>query len=133
VPDYGHPYLPAPSYRSTTGALNNPGYYGNGQPTPPVPIPRSNWFGVAGGPLADRVLTDTHIATARFEHDFNNNLKISNATRYISVDRSAMVTSPRSLGDAASSTTVNSSGDTVIAPVPSGYPVNLMTIAGSTS
>mgnify|MGYP003939653851 CR=1 FL=1 len=127
VPDYGHPYLPAPSYRSTTGALNSPGYYGNGQPTPPVPIPRNNWFGVASGPLADRVLTDTHIATARFEHDFNKYLKITNATRYISVNRSALVTSPRSLGD-ANSTTAISNGQTVTRPVSPGYPVDLMTI-----
>jgi catecholate siderophore receptor len=126
VPDYGHPYLPAPSYSTTTGALANPGYYGDGRPTPPVPIPRNNWFGVAGGPLADRVLTDTHIATARFEHDIDKDLKIANVTRYVSVDRAALVTSPRSLGD-ANSTTTGGGSPSIVAPPP-GYPVNLMTI-----
>jgi catecholate siderophore receptor len=117
VPDYGHPYLPAPARSAVTGALTNPGYYGNGQPTLPVPIPRNNWFGVSDGPYADRVLTDTHIATARFEHDFNKYLKITNATRYISVNRSALVTSPRVLKQANNTTDVTP-----------GYPVNLMTI-----
>jgi catecholate siderophore receptor len=117
VPDYGHPYLPAPTYSAATGALTNGGYFGNGAATPPVPIPRHNWFGVSSGPLRDLVTTNTHIATARFEHDITDNLKVSNATRYISVDRMARVTSPRSLFQA----------DNATAPPP-GYPVGLMTI-----
>jgi catecholate siderophore receptor len=117
VPDYGHPYLPAPIYSAATGAQTNGGYFGNGAATPPVPIPRSNWFGVASGPLRDLVTTDTHIVTAKFEHDFDNNLKISNATRYVSVDRMARVTSPRSL--------LQANNTSAVTP---GYPVSLMTI-----
>ncbi len=117
VPDYGHPYLPAPAFSQTTGAMTNAGYFGNGAATPPVPIPRSNWFGVAGGSLADLVTTDAHIATAKFEHDINPNLKISNATRYITVDRTARVTAPRSL--------LQANNTSAVTP---GYPVNLMTI-----
>lgn len=117
VPDYGHPYLPAPAYSAATGALTNGGYYGNGRPTPPVPIPRENWFGTSSGPFRDQVLTDTHIATARFEHDFNKDLKITNATRYISVDRFARPTAPRSLFQANNTSAVTP-----------GYPVQLMTI-----
>jgi catecholate siderophore receptor len=129
IPDYGIPYLPAPTYRATNGTLNNPGYYGNGQPTPPVPVPRSNWFGVVGGPLADLVKTETHILTAKLEHDIAPDLKITNATRYISSNRFARVTSPRSLGNATSDLVVPepSSGPAIAAPPP-GYPVNLMTI-----
>ncbi len=121
VPDYGRPYLPGPAYSASTGAMTNAGYYGDGRPTPPVPIPRDRWFGVVGGPLADRVRTDTHIATARFEHEFTNDLKLSNATRYISVDRMARPTAPRSLGIAGQL------GTTATTPPP-GYPVDLMTI-----
>jgi len=117
VPDYGRRYLPAPTYSPTTGALTNGGYYGNGAPTPPMPVPRNVWYGVASGPLADRQLTDTHIGTARFEHDFNANLKISNATRYISVNRMARPTAPR--GE------LQADNATAITP---GYPVDLMTI-----
>ena len=117
VPDYGRRYLPAPSYSSTTGALVNPGYFNNGAATPPMPVPRSNWYGVANGPLRDLVRTDTHIATARFEHDINPNLKISNATRYISVDRMARPTAPRAELQADNAT-----------PITPGYPVELMTI-----
>ena len=100
VPDYGHSYLSAPAYNAGTGLLSNLGYYGNGRPTPPVPIDRTNWFGVAGGTLADRVLTDTHIVTGKIEHEFASNLKVANTTRYVSVDRFARPTAPRSLGDA---------------------------------
>ena len=65
IPDYGHPYLRQPIYSPTTGALTNGGYYGTGQATGPVPIKRSNWFGVFDGPLADVVDTTTHFATAK--------------------------------------------------------------------
>lgn len=117
VPDYGRPYLPAPAYSSTTGALTNPGYYNNGAATPPVPVPRNTFYGVVNGPLRDLVTTDTHIVTGKLEHDIAPNLKISNATRYISVDRMARPTAPRSLLQADNST-----------PVTPGYPVDLMTI-----
>jgi catecholate siderophore receptor len=129
IPDYGIPYLPQPSYDTKTGALKSGGYFGNGQATTPVPIPRSNWFGVVGGPLADVVKTETHILTAKFEHDIAPDLKFSNATRYISNDRFARVTAPRGLGDANSTLVVPqpSSGPAIAAPPP-GYPVNLMTI-----
>jgi catecholate siderophore receptor len=123
VPDYGRPYLPAPTYSSATGALTNPGYYGTGAATPPVPAPRNVWYGVASGPLADRVLTDTHIGTLRFEHDFDKDLKISNATRYVAVDRMARPTAPRSLGDSA-----GTPFPTPFPPAFTNYPVDQMTV-----
>lgn len=116
VPDYGVPYLPAPT-RNSAGALTNGGYYGNGQATPPIPVPRSNWYGVASGPLADVVKTDTHIGTVKFERDLAPDLKISNATRYVSNNRFAINTAPRSLLQADNTTAVTP-----------GYPVDQMTI-----
>ena len=117
IPDYGHPYLRQPIYSPATGALTNGGYYGTGQATGPVPIKRSNWFGVFEGPLKDVVDTTTHIATAKIEHDFDKDAKLTNVTRYVQNDRSARPTAPRELGTAAG-----------VVPVPNLYPVTLMTI-----
>jgi catecholate siderophore receptor len=117
IPDYGHPYLPGPSYDKGTGALTSGGYYGNGRATPPIPVPRSNWFGVKNGPLADIVKTEAHTITGKFEHDFTNDLKFSNTTRYVSVDRFTRTTAPRALKQADNVTNVTP-----------GYPVQQMTI-----
>jgi catecholate siderophore receptor len=123
VPDYGVPYLPAPVRNPATGALTSQGYYGNGQATSPIPVPRNTWYGVKGGPLADVVRTDTHIGTIKVERDLAPDLKISNATRYVSNNRFAINTAPRSLGDNTNTPFAN--------PLPPGqynYPVDQMTI-----
>lgn len=117
VPDYGHPWLPAPVYSAGTGAMTNAGYNGNGSAVTPVPVPRSNFYGFAGGPLRDLVETTTHILTGKLEHNFDNGVTVSNATRYISVDRMARPTAPRTLNTAGGSSTI-----------PAGYPVDLMSI-----
>ena len=122
VPDYGVPYLPAP-VRNSNGVLTSQGYYGNGQATPPIPVPRSNWFGVKDGPLADVVRTDTHIATLKLERDIAPDLKISNATRYITNDRFAINTAPRGLG-----TSANVPFASTLPPAQYNYPVDQMTI-----
>jgi catecholate siderophore receptor len=101
VSDYGFTYLPQPAFSPLTGAITNPGYYGGGRPTPPLPVPRSNFFGLPGGPLGDITQTETHIVTAKVEHEFEKDIKISNATRYVDNERFARVTAPRSLGNAA--------------------------------
>jgi catecholate siderophore receptor len=101
VSDYGFTYLPQPAFSPLTGAITNPGYYGGGRPTPPLPVPRSNFFGLPGGPLGDITQTETHIVTAKVEHEFEKDIKISNATRYVDNERFARVTAPRSLGTAA--------------------------------
>jgi catecholate siderophore receptor len=122
VPDYGWPYLPAPTRNITTG-VSTGGYFGNGLPTPPVPINRENWFGVANGPLADVLRTETHVITGRIEHEFNKDLKIVNATRYITNDRFLRTTAPRSLGGANNVAFPN--------PLPAAFfnfPVDQMTI-----
>jgi catecholate siderophore receptor len=117
IPDYGRPYLPGPVYSKSTGGLTSPGYYGNGAATPPIPVPRNNWYGVVGGPLADVVKTEAHTLTGKFEHDFTNDLKFSNTTRYVSVDRFTRTTAPRSLFQADNATAVTP-----------GYSPQLMTI-----
>ena len=83
VSDYGFTYLPQPAVSPLTGNLTSQGYYGGGRPTPPLPIPRTNFLGIAGGPLGDITTTDTHIITEKIEHEFDKDLKLSNATRYI--------------------------------------------------
>src|SRR4030095_7324038 len=83
-----------------TGKVTNPGYFGNGQPTPPLPIPRTNYFGVPTGPLRDITDVETHMATAKIDYDVGNGVKVSNATRYIDNERFSRPTALRSLGTA---------------------------------
>jgi len=71
VPDYGIPF-------------NN---LGAGFPRSPSPVPRSNWYGILSGPYPDTEQVDAHVATAKIEHDFNDQLKFSNILRYNYVDR----------------------------------------------
>ena len=79
--------------------LTNVGYYGNGTPVTPVPMPRSNWFGVTNGPLARSSCRPRRTSSRpRSSTSSRNDVKIINATRYISVDRFARPTAPRSLG-----------------------------------
>lgn len=121
IPDYGFPWLPPPTYSTTTGALTGAGYNGNGTAVTPARVGRSTWLGFAAGPFADVVQTDVHILTAKIEHDINETTKLSNATRYMRVDRFARPTAPRNLGLAGQT------GLTATTPPP-GYPVDQMTI-----
>ncbi len=97
-PDYGFTFLPPPSYSKSTGALVNPGYYGNGAPTPPMPTPRSTWFGVRDGALRDLTTTETHIATFKVEREITDQVKLANTTRYIANDRYSLPTALRNFG-----------------------------------
>jgi catecholate siderophore receptor len=78
VPDRGVPYLP-PLW---------------GIPRQPVPVPRNTWYGIKSGPFPDREVIDAHVATARFVHNFTNDIKITNTTRYVNVDRLNRATLP---------------------------------------
>lgn len=121
VPDYGVPYLPAPSLSTSAANFGQPtaGYYGNGQATGPVPVPRNNWYGVTNGPFADKLTTDTNMATLMISHELNEFVTLTNGTRYTSNDRNVIVTAPRSLGTATNNT---SAGALTL------YPVQSMTI-----
>jgi catecholate siderophore receptor len=70
VPDYGIPFQPLTA----------------GIPRQVSPVNRSNWYGILG-PYPDIEKVDAHIATAKVEHEFNDQLKVSNITRYNLVDR----------------------------------------------
>jgi len=122
IPDYGFPYLPTPVINGR-GQVTNVGYNGNGTAVGVVPIPRNNWFGVVAGPLADVVTTETHIVTAKVEHDLTKDIKVTNATRYLLNDRFARPTAPRSLGG-SNNIPFGSTG----AQNPIGFPVDQMTI-----
>jgi catecholate siderophore receptor len=71
IPDYGIPFT-------------NPA---DGLPRSPAPVPRSNWYGILGGPNPDVERVDASIATAKVEHEFNDHLKVTNTTRYADVLR----------------------------------------------
>lgn len=125
VPDYGFTYLPQPAFSPATGAMTNPGYYGNGTPVTPVPAPRQNWFGIPNGPLRDITEVDTHILTGKIEHEFNSSFKLVNATRFMENERFSRATAPRSLGNAANVVFASGTGGGIQAP---NYPPDLMTI-----
>lgn len=97
-PDYGFTFLPTPAYSAATGVLTNPGYYGNGQATPPMPTPRSTWFGVRDGALRDITQVETHIATIKVDREITDQVKLSNATRYIDNERFSRPTALRNFG-----------------------------------
>ncbi|MEP9380222.1 TonB-dependent siderophore receptor [Aquabacter sp. CN5-332] len=125
VPDYGVPYLPSSTLSTSAGNFGQPtgGYYGNGQATPPVPVNRSNWYGVTNGPFADSISTDTNIGTLYIEHELNDFVTISNGTRYSMTDRNVIVTAPRGLG-----TSNNVVFPSPLTPQYYNYPVQSMTI-----
>ncbi|HEY4141953.1 MAG TPA: TonB-dependent receptor [Pseudolabrys sp.] len=121
VPDYGFPWLPPPTYSTTTGALTYGGYNGNGSAVLPAAVGRDKFLGFTSGPYADQVQTETHIVTSKIERDLGSNTSLTNATRYMVVDRFASPTAPRNIGGAGDT------GTTATTPPP-GYPVDSMTI-----
>lgn len=123
--DYGQPYLPQPAYSSSTGALTNPGYNGNGSAVTPVPVSRKLWYGIDNGPFRDLTTTETHIVTALIERQLGDRFKVTNGTRFISNVRDSTVTAPRSLGNAANTVFANGTSGGIAS---AGYPVDLMTI-----
>ena len=70
VPDYGIPF---------TNPLD-------GFPRHPVPVPRDTWYGILG-PNPDVERVDASIATAKLEHEFTDNFKVTNTLRYTDVQR----------------------------------------------
>jgi catecholate siderophore receptor len=126
VSDYGFTYLPQPTVNAQTGLMTGLGYFGNGSPTTPLPVPRTNFLGLAGGPLGDITETGTHIITQKIEHEFDKDVKLINATRYIDNERFARVTAPRNVGLANNTFPV---APAVWGPpaFPYNYPVDLLT------
>jgi catecholate siderophore receptor len=120
VPDYGFPWLPTPTFAPGSGVPTG-GYNGNGTAVTPTPLSRNTFLGFTTGPFADVVDTEAHIVTAKIEHEFNPGTTITNATRYMRVDRFAIPTAPRNLGLAGQLT------GPATTPPP-GYPVDSMTV-----
>jgi catecholate siderophore receptor len=74
LPDYGLPYL-------------------RGEP---APVRHANFYGL---PDRDYEHDDVNIGTIRFEHDFNDNLRLRNTLRLASLDRGSLVSIPAIVGD----------------------------------
>jgi catecholate siderophore receptor len=73
MPDYGFPYL--------RGG--------------PAPVKRENFYGI---PDWDYEHDDVHIGTLRFEHDFNENVRLRNTLRLAMIDRGSLVSIPAIVG-----------------------------------
>ncbi len=79
VPDRGHPYLPATW----------------GLPRFPAPAPRDAWYGFKSStPWPDQEKVDAHVGTVQVVHEFTNDVKITNTSRYVNVDRLNRATLP---------------------------------------
>jgi catecholate siderophore receptor len=86
TPDYGLPWVPrdnplTPDDENITGLPS-------GRPR----VDDNNWYGLRGHDHED---TKTDIVTGIFEHDFNENLKLRNLTRYGQNEMDLVVTAPR--------------------------------------
>ncbi len=79
LPGYGIPWVP-----TNSGPL---AAYGN----QPAPVAHANFYGLK----SDFEKTRTDIPTALIEHDFNEDLRLRNLTRYGQNDRDSVYTSPR--------------------------------------
>ena len=80
MPDYGFPYLrggPAPVGRA---------------------VRTENFYGI---PDRDYEHDDVHIGTFRFEHDFNENVRLRNTLRLAMIDRGSLVSIPAIVGTPA--------------------------------
>jgi catecholate siderophore receptor len=84
IPDRGIPYLPLTW----------------GYPRFPAPVPRNTWYGIVSGPTPDQETIDAHVATARIVHEFTNDIKITNTSRYVNVERLNRATLPNSFNPA---------------------------------
>lgn len=86
VPDYGLPWVSIIEDGVTypTGAYNaNPS------------VDQSNFYGLENYDFED---LETHVATAKLEHDFSANVRIENITRYLDSERNSAITAPRQAG-----------------------------------
>ena len=79
IPDRGIPFLPLTF----------------GLPRASAPVPKNTWYGILSGADPDKEVIDAHIATAKIEHNFTNDIKLTNTTRYVNVDRLNRATLPQ--------------------------------------
>jgi len=92
MPDYGIPWVPAPS--TTAGVVttytNGLGAHVNSDPG----VPYDSFYGNLD---RDYEIIRTDIATIQFEHDFNDNWKLTNTVRVGQTVRDSVITAPRFL------------------------------------
>lgn len=90
LPDYGIPWVPAPSTAAgvTTTYQNGLGARANDIPD----VSFDNFYGLRERDY-ERIRTD--IATVQFEHDFNDNLRVTNTFRAGQTERDSVTTAPR--------------------------------------
>lgn len=81
VPDYGIPWVP----QNTNPALSK---YSDDAP----PVSYDNFYGIRGYDFEE---TKTDLAGILIEHDFSDDLKVRNFTRYARTERSSAITAPR--------------------------------------
>jgi catecholate siderophore receptor len=79
IPDYGIPFVGAAPGTTTRY---------------PAAVPRSNFYGVLTPSMPDVETNDAHIATLKIEHEFNNQFKIANTTRYADITRFLRINQP---------------------------------------
>jgi catecholate siderophore receptor len=84
LPDYGFPFINA--------AAVNVGSFPKSQLNRLAPLPYSNWYGLLN---RDQETAITDIPTLKIEHDFDNDIKLVNQTRYDRTSFSAYNTSAR--------------------------------------
>lgn len=80
IPDYGLPWL----YVAPTGAKTGLAV--------PAPVDHSNFYGFEHG---DYLRTNDDIATTRVEHDFADNVTVSDQVRYANESRNYRITEPQ--------------------------------------
>lgn len=86
IPDYGIPWVP-----NTNTALPNYRDY-------PAPVDGSNFYGLSG---RDYEKVRTNIFTARFEHDFNDDMTLRHQFRFGRNYRDSLITAPRFASNAS--------------------------------
>ena len=92
IPDYGVPWL----FQGTPAAANNSHDF---QLAEPARVNRSNYYGFKSNNF---LRTNVDVATAKFEHDFNDALSVRNQLRYGHYTRQFRITEPQINGNLGS-------------------------------
>ncbi len=120
IPDYGIPVLPGSYFGTPWGQ--------------PAPVPANTYYGRLSPSLSDTEQVDAHIVTLRLDHDFNEDWKISNVSRYSYIDRFVRIRGVQ-VGNQSVGTTPNlwssAVGGVRLNPVPYGWPLGSLYVANT--
>lgn len=92
TPDYGIPWVPRSSTTAGAGGIINTVINNTGLQSGIPPVSYENWY---GNSKRDYEKIQTDILSGGFEHDFNENLKLTSRLRYSRNDRDSVTTAPR--------------------------------------